>query len=210
MADTIIGPRRYAAWRASSLGQITEELEHRLLLGSAGATAETRILDIGCGDGVLTAALSTGGALTIGIDRDPEMVAAAVVGAPHAAFAVADALRLPFADDVFDLVVANTVFCLLPERRAAIVEALRVLRPGGRLVLGELGRWSWWAAKRRIASAFGSPFWRNKRFFDAWSLKADLEEVGLVVGPVHGAVFYPPIGWLARLMRRFDPVLGAI
>jgi len=57
---------------------------------------------------------------------------------------------LPFADETFDPVVAVTVPCFIPQPDQAMAEMARVLKPGGRLVIGELGRWSSWAAIRRV------------------------------------------------------------
>jgi ubiquinone/menaquinone biosynthesis C-methylase UbiE len=50
---------------------------------------------------------------------------------------VADAQRLPFADDDFDTVVCTLGLCSIPDERAAVREMRRVLRPGGRLLLLE-------------------------------------------------------------------------
>lgn len=204
----MIGPARYAAWRATALGSVTERLEHDLLLGMGGPLAGRRVLDVGCGDGALTGRLVAGGAIVTGIDSDPEMVSTAAAVVPSATVMVGQAEHLPFADGSFDLVVANTVLCLVDDRRAALMEAIRVLRPHGRLLIGELGRWSLWAAKRRIKGMLGSSLWRRSRFSDARSLTAELAEAGLVVGVVRGAVFYPPVGWVARLMAPLDPSLG--
>lgn len=208
MTPVAIGPARYASWRATRLGCITERLEHDLLLGMLGPLTGRRVLDIGCGDGVLTTRLAAGGAIVTGIDSGPEMVAAAAAVASSATIMVAEAERLPFAGGSFDMVVANTVFCLVADRRAALAEAVRVLRPGGRLVLGELGRWSLWAARRRIKGMLGSRLWRHSRFSDARSLTPELAEAGLTVGVVRGAVFYPPVDWAARLMAPVDSCLG--
>lgn len=207
MNPAAIGPGRYASWRATALGSVTERLEHDLLLGMVGTLAGRRVLDIGCGDGALTGKLAAGGAIVTGIDADPEMVAAAKA-APTATIMVAEAEHLPFAEDSFDIVVANTVLCLVGDRRAALAEAVRVLRSGGRLVLGELGRWSLWAAKRRTKGMLGSRLWRHSRFSDAHALKAELAGAGLTVGAIRGAVFYPPFNWAARLMAPVDPCLG--
>ncbi|MBI2239458.1 MAG: methyltransferase domain-containing protein [Magnetospirillum gryphiswaldense] len=204
----MIGPARYASWRSTRLGGITERLEHDLLLGLAGPLTECRVLDIGCGDGALTGRLVAGGAVVTAIDSDPKMVAEAALAAPTATVMVAEAERLPFAGGSFDVVVANTVFCLVVDRRTALAEAVRVLRPGGRLVLGELGRWSLWAAKRRVQGMLGSRLWRDSQFSDARSLTTELAVAGLTVGVVRGAVFYPPVGWAARLMARVDSCLG--
>lgn len=75
----MIGPARYASWRATWLGGITERLEHDLLLSLSGPLTERRVLDIGCGDGALTGRLVAGGAVVTAIDSEPEMVAEAAV-----------------------------------------------------------------------------------------------------------------------------------
>jgi SAM-dependent methyltransferase len=84
----------------------------------------------------------------------------------------------------------------------------RVLRPGGRLVLGELGRWSAWAATRRLKGWLGASTWKAAHFRSAGALRTLLEQAGLSVDAVHGAVFYPPIGVCARLLAPLDPWLG--
>jgi hypothetical protein len=85
---------------------------------------------------------------------------------------------------------------------------MRVLRPGGRLVIGELGRWNLWAAERRIRGWLGNPLWRRARFRTAGELRALLEESGFVVDGECGAVYYPPWGVAARLLAPFDSWLG--
>jgi SAM-dependent methyltransferase len=49
-----------------------------------------------------------------------------------------DARKLPYGDEEFDAVVMTTVLGEIPDRRAALQEVRRVLRPGGRLVVGEI------------------------------------------------------------------------
>lgn len=205
---TTVGPGRYAAWRATFRGGVTERLEHDALLALVGPLAGRHVLDIGCGDGLLTDRLAAAGAIVTGIDADREMVAAAQAAVPMATILVADAAGLPFAGGGFDVVVANTVLCLMENRRAALAEAVRVLRPGGRLVLGELGRWSLWAVTRRIKGMLGSRLWRDCRFTDARALNAELAEAGVAVTEIRGAVFYPPWDWAARLMAPLDEPLG--
>lgn len=200
--------RTYERWRVSSLGARTEAIEHALIFDLLGSVTGCRLLDVGCGDGTLTAAFANAGAEVLGIDRCPSIVERAIIVAPDADFVIADVQSLPFPDAHFDVVVVNTVLCLVEDRRAAVAEAMRVLRPGGRLVLGELGRWSLWALKRRIKGIFGSEMWRRSRFSDARSLTAELVDAGLRVHVVRAAIFYPPFGWAARLMASIDPCLG--
>ena len=116
--------------------------------------------------------------------------------------------RLPFPDASFDVVAAITVLCFVSDAAGALREMARVLRPGGRLVLGELGRWSLWAAIRRLRGWLGAATWKAARFRTAGDLRVLAEEAGLSVTAIRGAVFYPPVGILARALAPLDAWLG--
>ena len=61
-------PMPMRTWRRSTLGRITDALEERILLDRIGTAPRLRILDVGCGDGVLTARLAQAGARVTGLD----------------------------------------------------------------------------------------------------------------------------------------------
>ena len=205
-------PDAYRQWRSSRLGRITDALEERVILDLAGSVNSLRVLDVGCGDGMLLTALARKGALGTGVDASSTMLAAGRARAKAAgldiAFVEDDARALPFPDATFDLATAVTVLCFVPDAQRAVREITRVLRPGGRLVIGELGRYSLWAAKRRISGWLGSDTWRNARFRSATELRGIVEAAGLSIELVRGAVYYPPFGWSAQLMSPIDPWLG--
>ncbi|MDI6103787.1 class I SAM-dependent methyltransferase [Actinoplanes sp. NEAU-A12] len=125
---------------------------HRLLLDSAGIRAGQRVLEIGCGTGNLITALArrTPGVDAVGIDPDPAALRRARRKAAKTGggirFEEAFAGRLPLPDDHVDHVLSSLMMHHLDEtgRDQALREALRVLRPGGRLhvldVEGHLGR----------------------------------------------------------------------
>jgi ubiquinone/menaquinone biosynthesis C-methylase UbiE len=96
-------------------------------------------LDIGCGTGFLSLELAARGHRVTGVDFAPAMLALARQKAAerHAAirFEAADAEQLPFAAGSFDLAVSRHLLWTLPHPEAAIDEWIRVLRPGGRLVV---------------------------------------------------------------------------
>ncbi len=209
-----VGPAAYEAWRSSALGAVTEALEHRLVLELAGDLAGCSVLDVGCGDGMLALAAWRRGAQVMGVDPDGRMVSVAreradALGA-SVTFLSAYGERLPFPNQHFDVAFAVTVLCFLPNAAAILCEMTRVLRPGGRLVIGELGKWSSWAAHRRLRGWLGSPIWRSARFRTATELRALVEQAGLEVCEVRGAIYYPPVGALARLMAPVDLAIGRL
>jgi ubiquinone biosynthesis O-methyltransferase len=209
-----LGARIYARWRASEIGATTERLERRLILELVGDVGGRKVLDVGCGDGELALALVKRGAIVTGIDASFAMIDAAEWRAKqHAAeiaFQVATAEQLPFPAGRFDVVTAITILCFVEDAAPVFREIARVLRPGGRLVIGELGRWSTWAAGRRIRAWLGSRLWRRGRFRTASELRALAEQAGLAVTGVRGAIYYPRWGCAARLLRRCDPALGRL
>lgn len=204
----------YARWRASPLGRITDALERDLLLERIGPAESLRILDVGCGDGLLAVELSRRGADMTGVDASEAMIAAAKAraGAENlpVRFEPARADALPFPDETFDVVSAVTVLCFVDDADRAIREMVRVLRPGGRLMLGELGRISLWAILRRIRGWLGSATWRAARFRTPGELSALAERAGLSSIEISGAIFYPPIGIAACILRGIDPRLGQL
>jgi ubiquinone biosynthesis O-methyltransferase len=209
-----LGPEVYARWRASEIGGITERLEGELVLELMGDVSGCRVLDIGCGDGEFALELTKRGAAVTGIDASPAMIDAAKRrAAQHNAeitFQVATAEHLPFPAEQFDVVTAITILCFVEDAAAVFREVARVLRPRGRLVIGELGKWSPWAAGRRIRAWLGSPLWRQGRFWTASELRGLAGQASLLVKSVRGAIYYPRWDLAARLLRPCDPVLGRL
>jgi len=118
---------------------------YRALLAAAGVRPGDRLLDVGCGPGyfarMLAEATGPDGSVA-GVDAAPEMVEYATRKARHLAncsFQPGAAQSLPFADGSFDVVTSSLVMHHVPqeERGRAVREMLRVLRPGGTLVLAD-------------------------------------------------------------------------
>jgi len=116
-----------------------------LLSGLVGP-APQEVLDVGCGTGFLALRFAELGHTVTGIDLAPQMIDQARRKAEEANrkidFRVDDAAALDSADEHFDWVVARHVIWNLPDPQRAVEEWVRVLRPGGRLVLIE-GKWAY-------------------------------------------------------------------
>ena len=184
----------YDRWYVTGLGAAAHGIERSAIAGLALPASGERVLDAGCGTGLYLGWLALGLIVT-GIDRDPEMLAAARRKAPAARLVEGDLVGLPFGDGEFDLALAVTVFCFLSgdERRRAARELVRVVRPGGRVVVGELARASLWAAPRRVKAWRGSRTWSRARFTTASELERLLRLAG--AKPVRSlyCLYLPPL-----------------
>lgn len=110
------------------------------LLEEASIRGDERVLDLGCGTGVLEEYIA-GNATVVGVDLTEEMLRVAQRKALHSfgSLCLGDAERLPFGRDTFDIVVSCYVVKYCDPRHLA-AETSRVLRPGGKLVLYDFSR----------------------------------------------------------------------
>jgi ubiquinone/menaquinone biosynthesis C-methylase UbiE len=189
------------AWRGSCASLVT-----RLPPGRS-----IRVLDLGCGPGNSTAgqAALRPDIRLIGLDLSRRMlVGARRAGSrsswgAHVTWVQADATRLPLRTASIDAVTGHSFLYLVPDRDAVLAETLRIVRPGGRLILMEPN------ARRAtirsvlgvshdprhvIATALWRPFSRLHGRHDAASLAAAMERAGFV-----GCVVEETLGGLGLL-----------
>ena len=102
------------------------------ILDSLGTLQGKRHLDVACGTGHLVAAASKRGAISEGIDFAQAMVDAARSTYPAETFKVADATELPYDDHSLDAVTCAFGLSHMEHPQAAVDEAFRVLKAGGR------------------------------------------------------------------------------
>lgn len=130
--------RKAAEWDASYDAPTTRGHWQRARLEAAVrlvGDGPGSLLEVGVGSGRLLARLAERGWDVVGIDAAPRMVELARERIPSAKLEVARAEELPFADASFDVVVAVGVL-EYGDLEASLQEVARVLRPGGRAVLG--------------------------------------------------------------------------
>jgi len=148
-----------------------------------------RLLEVGPGTGYyglqIAERVAPGGRLDI-LDVQQEMLdhtmrRAREQGLSNLAPTRGDAHQLPYADASFDGAYLVCVLGEIPDQQAALAELARVLKPGGRLIVGEL---------------FGDPHWVSPKRLRARAATA---------GRVHERRLGPPLGYFARL----HPTQGA-
>ncbi len=103
------------------------------LLDAAGVRRGHRVLDVGCGTGVLARAAAERTDAVTGVDRNDGMLAVARARSTTVDWRRAVAEELPFPDSRFDRVLSQFVLMFVDDATAALGEMARVLRPGGRV-----------------------------------------------------------------------------
>jgi SAM-dependent methyltransferase len=154
-----------------------------------------RAMELGSGTGFFLLNLMQGGVIAKGsvTDLSPGMVKVALRNAEKLGLPVdgrvADAERIPYDDDTFDLVVGHAVLHHIPDVGAAMREVLRVLKPGGRFVFaGEpskigdsyarrLGQLTWWLTTNLTKLGPLNSWRRPQDELDSSSRAAALESV---------------------------------
>jgi arsenite methyltransferase len=96
------------------------------------------VLDIGSGPGFLAAEMAAevgAGGRVVGLDPSESMLAMGARRGAPVEYVAGDAVTLPFPDETFDAAIATQVYEYVPDMPAALAEARRVLKPGGRLLI---------------------------------------------------------------------------
>ncbi len=140
MAD---GPSRsfFDVWSGFYDLPLVQRLVYRPVQDAVVAALRTtpprRILDVGCGTGLLATRLSRefDGATLVGCDFSHGMLVHARGHGAPVAWVQGDAQRLPFRDASVDAIVSTEAFHWFPDQRRALAEFIRVLVPGGRLLV---------------------------------------------------------------------------
>jgi arsenite methyltransferase len=114
--------------------------------------AGEKVIELGCGPGFYSCGLAERfrEISVIGVDRSPSQLSWArkkrdALGLNNCRFQSDNVLELSHGDATFDVLVASRLFTVLPNRRRAVSEMYRVLKPGGRCFVAE-PRWAFWAS----------------------------------------------------------------
>ncbi|NMO04596.1 class I SAM-dependent methyltransferase [Gordonia sp. TBRC 11910] len=168
----------------------------------------TKAIDIGAGQGRHSYEMFRRGADVIAFDMsesdmsdvggmfDAMMAEGQVPASAKARAEVGDALRLPYADDSFDVVLMSEILEHIPSDEAAIAEMVRVLKPGGLAAVTVPRYWPekvCWA----LSDAYHEVEGGHVRIYKASELAGKLRDAGLeVTGTDHAHALHSPYWWL--------------
>lgn len=111
-------------------------LRHYVELVTRYAAPRSKILDLGCGNGISARLLNQADFDVVGADISPLFLAEARQWEhPQLRYQVCDVLELPFETETFDVICSNELIEHLPDVETALTEMIRVVRKGGRIVL---------------------------------------------------------------------------
>lgn len=165
------------------------------LLDAAAVGPGMRVLDVACGPGRVAAEAAARGAVPVGVDLAPGMVALARSLHPGIPFREADVEALPFGDDAFDALSCSFGLGHFPRPELAAAECSRVVAAGGRLAF------AWWddPSRHRLQALFREavaevgapppsnvPVHSTLRFCHAGEFRRLLEGAGLAGVEVRG------------------------
>lgn len=192
----------YDQWFETRWGRYAFDRESRAVSRAAGAGRGTVVVDVGCGTARFTNRMSDAGAWALGVDCEPAMLGYAR-GHTAVPLVSADALALPLCDGSVDVALAITVLEFVSDPGAAMAEMARVVRPGGRIVVGALNPRSAWGVAHR--HELTGPPWNAARFLT----RAELRALGRGYGRVElRSALYAPGG--VPFLGALGPVLEGL
>ena len=124
-----------------ALGQT--RLWRRAVVDAVAPQPGERILDLAAGTGTSSVPFSRAGATVVPTDFSLGMLRVGKRREPYLPFVAGDGMRLPFRDGVFDAATISFGLRNIHDRMAGLRELLRVVRPGGRLVVCEFSQPTW-------------------------------------------------------------------
>ncbi|MCK4613786.1 MAG: class I SAM-dependent methyltransferase [Thermoplasmata archaeon] len=207
---------KYDNWYETPIGRLADKVENRIIQGLSKIRPGERVLDVGCGTGLYTIRAAEAGAIVTGIDPSEAMLKRfrekleTLPTETSKRITVmkgnAEAIQLP--DGSVDLVLSVTALEFCPDAGKALKEFYRVLRPGGRVIVGVLNSRGWWARyrKRRKGSIHEKAhYYSREELLSLFSRQfRDVEVRNCVMVPPKTPAFFIP------LFRKLEPTLAKL
>ena len=176
---------QYDRWYDTPEGEAIFRAERDCLLSLYGRPFDGW-LDVGVGTGRFAHALG----IPTGVDPSPNMLALAAARGILTHEARAEAL--PFAPESFDGVLMALTLCFVADATQTLRECRRVLRPGGRLLLGFVPADSPWSHSYQEKAAEGHPIYSHARFRTATEVLELAQSAGFSLIDSASALFWQP------------------
>ncbi|MBI3596744.1 MAG: class I SAM-dependent methyltransferase [Nitrospirae bacterium] len=187
----------YDAWYRTPLGAAAHALESDAIFALAEVKTGERVLDVGCGTGIYTLELARRDVHVVGVDPSMEMILIAREKVRQAGLKgyviCGSAEALPFRPERFDLALAVTSLCFVGRPDRAVEEMHRVLKSDGRIVVGELNRFSLWALLRRLKGLFMDTIYNRAHFWSRRELERLLRQSGFHPSAIRTLLYFPPV-----------------
>ncbi len=176
---------RYDAWYDTESGRVLFDLELGVLRPLLAGTAGPR-LEAGVGSGRFAAALG----LDVGLDPAEAPLRLAKARGVRVLRGVGS--QLPFRDNTFGAVALIVTLCFVENPAGVLAEVGRVLRPGGRLVIGLVPLDSAWGRSYEEKGRSGHPFYRHARFQTLAEHRRMLATAGFRLVEARSTLFQAP------------------
>ncbi|MFX1520582.1 MAG: class I SAM-dependent methyltransferase [Promethearchaeota archaeon] len=198
----------YDFWYDTPLGAYADRVEKRAFHSFLKSLpSNTLILDLGTGTGVLLQFLLQKNFEVIGIDFSKDMIKKAKkkIGQRQGALFIGDIENLPFQKETFDIVTAMTTLEFVENVEKLLYEIWRVLKSGGKFILGVLTSLSTWSFDRKIRGLVSKDIFSYAKFYTSFELIKLLRSAKFSKIDIKGAVFAPPF-----IPKRFFPFVEKI
>ena len=189
---------QYDETRWQGKGAFIDSLQKELLyriLKQCGIKKGSKILDVGAGTGRLVIPFAGEGYDTYGIDIAEDMLQVARDKAEdmkNLHLEVADARKMPFADDHFDFITSYRVLIHIPEYEVVLKEMFRLLKLGGYAVFEFNNKYSLSGVARivrRLRRVLGKPVSTDTQVVSVSALSRSLANAGFAVEKIHHQFF---------------------
>jgi len=139
---------KYDEWYKEKLGKFVDEVETNAALDLLSPRSGMSLLDAGCGTGNFSLKLARRGCKVLGVDISADMLAIARCKAEQEQLPIEllemDVYDLRFADNSFDGVISMAAWEFIKDEETAFAQLYRVLKPGGKLLIGTINQNSPW------------------------------------------------------------------
>lgn len=195
-------PAEYEAWYHTARGQWIAGVEWKLLLDTMHPVGGKTLLDVGCGTGYFSRRFAEIGLDVTGLDPNQAVLAYACQQDEKINYLQANALCLPFSNNLFDYVCAITSLCFVDPPELALREMWRVTRRG--LLLGLLNKHSLLYWQKHYSMSYTGARWDRITTAKQWTKMLEPEPSRISVS--NGVL----VASSSKLARLTESILGSL